>query len=1010
MNWIRYFLERRVTTLFLAFGLFVGGLQAYLNMSRLEDPEFTIKDALIITPYSGASAEEVEQEVSDEIEIAVQQLGQLDEVISKSERGLSTVTVTIKDTYGGAALPQVWDELRHKVHDAQSSLPPGAGPSMVIDDYGDVFGVFFVVYGADYSYAELKRVTDMLRRELLKVQDVGKVSVFGERREALYVEFNRDRLALLGISPESIGRELQNRNLVGGAGRVQVGDEFIAIHPDGEFKSLADIENLLIDTHQGGRFYLRDVAKVSRGYVDPRSEAVYYAGHPSIGLGISTVSGGNVVTMGEALLVRLEELKSEIPLGMEIGMVSMQSEAVQEAINGFVISLIEAVAIVIGVLLLFMGLRSGLLIGVVLILTIVGSFMILKPMGVALERVSLGALIIALGMLVDNAIVVVDGILVGLGRGKKAMEAAVEVVKQSAIPLLGATFIAVLAFAAIGFSKDSTGEFTRSLFLVILVSLLLSWVVAVTVTPLLGVMFLPKAEADGAEPHSNRIYGWYKSTLRFLLRNRWKTVMLVGLVFVLSLAGFTQLKQAFFPPSTRPQFLVDFWMPQGTHFDVTDEKSSELADFVRNMEGVEGVTTLVGQGGPRFLLTYVPEKPNAAYAQLIVDVSGPEVVDDLIPEIEAEIVERFPDALGFAYKFELGPGAVGKIQARFSGPDETVLREIANQAIAIMDEEPEARAPRTNWRQRVKVIRPILIEEQARHLGIDYLQVARLIRSSFQGQAVGLFREGDLLLPIMLRAPEAERLEVSELRSLQIWSPVAQRYVPLTQVVSDFQMESEEGIIVRKDRQRSITVFSDPRNITASELLERLRRKIEAIELPSGYNLEWEGEYKDTAKAQSSLAKSIPLFAVMMVLVTIALFNSIRQPLLIWACVPLATIGVTAGLLVTGQPFGFMALLGFLSLSGMLIKNAIVMIDEINLQMLEDKSEMDAVVDSATSRLMPVGMAATTTALGMIPLLFDAFFSAMAVTIVSGLVVATVLTMLVLPVFYVIGFNIKEER
>ncbi|MBW2666554.1 MAG: efflux RND transporter permease subunit, partial [Deltaproteobacteria bacterium] len=477
-------IENRVVTLVLTTVMIGGGLISFEGLSRLEDPEFTIKEALIITPYPGASAREVEEEVTDEIETAVQALAQLKELESKSDRELSNITVVIKNKYDASTLPQVWDELRRKVDDAQSKLPPGAGPSLVVDDFGDVFGVFIAIFGDEYSYAELKEYVDVLRRELLLVQDVAKIETFGERVEAIYVDLNRDRMSQLGIPIEVIVDQLRQKNLAASAGHVQVGPEFISIVPTGMISSIADFESLLISRGTNRSVYLRDVATVRRTYVEPLKEMIRYDGRSAIGLGISTVSGGNVVVMGEALKQRLEELTPLTPLGIEAGIVSMQSDAVSIAINSFVVSLLQAVVIVIVVLLFFMGLRSGLLIGFVLFVTISGTFIFMGPMGVALERISLGALIIALGMLVDNAIVIVDGVLIRQQKGEDTAEAASAVVKQSAIPLLGATVIAILAFAAIGTSDDSTGEFCRSLFQVVLISLSLSWVTAVTVTPL----------------------------------------------------------------------------------------------------------------------------------------------------------------------------------------------------------------------------------------------------------------------------------------------------------------------------------------------------------------------------------------------------------------------------------------------------------------------------------------------------------------------------------------------
>jgi len=1002
MNIAQFFIERRVTTLVLTLVMLGAGMVSYEGLSRLEDPEFTIKDALVITPYPGASAAEVEEEISDRLETAVQKMGQLKRVVSKSDRGLSTLTVTIKDKYDKTKLPQVWDELRRKVNDVQKDLPPGAGRSLVIDDYGDVYGLFIAVYGNDYSYAELKDVVDLLRREFLLVQDVGKIDTYGERVEAIYVELNRDRMSQLGISEDVIINELRQKNAVADAGRVKVGQEFITINPTGVITSVEQFATILISGKGEQQIYLRDVANVRRGYVEPQSNLIRYDGALAIGLGVSTVSGGNVVKMGEALKKRADELKEQIPVGIEFGMVSIQSDAVATAISSFVISLLEAVAIVIVVLLFFMGLRSGMLIGFVLLLTIAGTFIFMAPMAVALERISLGALIIALGMLVDNAIVVVDGVLVRLQKGEDAKQAAIKVVKQTATPLLGATIIAILAFAAIGTSDDNTGEFCRSLFQVVMVSLLLSWVTAVSVTPLLCVMFLKKPAAGEAQgdPYGSKFYTVYKGFLRSAIRGKVITLALVGGIFASSLWGFGFVDQSFFPPSTRPQFMVDLWLPQGTHIDDMTATVESVEKHIKTLEGVSHVTSLVGKGGMRFLLTYTPEKLNSAYAQLLVDVESAEYLGSLLPEVEAHLAQNYPDLLGYTSPFQLGPGSTGKIQARFSGPDRNVLRQLAEQTQAIYRNDFDSKAIRTDWRQRVKMVRPVLAEEQANLNGISRTDVANTVLQAFQGASVGVYREGDLLLPIIMRAEDIERSNIESIQHLQIWSPAAGAMIPLRQVVAGFETTFEDEIIQRRNRKPTITVYADPANGLASNLFARVSPQVEAIELPPSYELEWGGEYEDSNRARTGLVASLPMFVLAMILITIMLFNSLKQPLIIWLTVPLALIGVTVGLLSTGQPFGFMALLGFLSLMGMLIKNAIVLIDEINLQSGENKPLLDAIVDSGVSRLRPVLMAASTTALGLIPLLFDAFFISMAVTIIAGLMFATMLTMVIVPVLY----------
>jgi len=1005
-------LDNQTTTLVLTFVMIVAGLSAYQNMGRLEDPEFTIKDAVITTQYPGASAQAVEEEVTDEIETAIQQLAQLKEVKSQSYRGLSIVTATIKDKYDKETLPQVWDELRRKVSDAQMRLPPGAGPSMVNDDFGDVYGIFFALYGSEYSFAELWDVAKLLRRELLLIDGVAKIDVFGEQSEVIYIELDRDRMSQLGISPTTIANELQRQNLVSNAGSVSIGDDFVTIDPTELVAAETDLANILLSENTTeAQIYLRDIANIRRGYKEPPTQLLRFDGNPAIGIGISTVSGGNVVVMGELLKARLRELAPNIPLGMDIGVIAMQSDAVQTSVQGFVISLLQAIAIVVVVLLFFMGLRSGLLIGFVLFLTICGSFVFMSAMNVTLERISLGALIIALGMLVDNAIVVVDGMLIRFQRGMDKRKAAIEVVKQTAIPLLGATIIAVLAFAAIGTSQDKTGEFTRSLYTVIMISLLLSWVTAVTVTPLLCTKFLKTAGAEGAsDPYGSAFYRRFSAFLHSCIRARYVTLALVIAVFAVAVYGFGQVSQSFFPNSTRPQFMVDYWLPQGTSIKRSNADAQKIEQYILGLEGVTHVTAVIGQGAPRFLLTYTPEKLNSAYTQFLVDVVDASRIDALYDEIQDTLTANFEDAQVQSRKFILGPGEPGKIQAKFFGPDPNVLRRLASKAENILLSHHDAFGVRNDWRDRVMVLRPVIAEQQANLNNISRQNINNVLLQAFEGLTVGLFRDGDEILPIILRAPEPDRSNVASIRNLQIWSPVARRMIPLRQVVNGFETVFEDEIIQRINRERVITALADPRHGEAPPLLDDVRASIEAIEMPEGYRLEWWGEYKSSGEAQEALAGNIPMFVVLMILITIALFNDLRQAAVIWLVVPLAVIGVTVGLLTTKQPFGFMAMLGFLSLSGMLIKNAIVLVDEINTQRAEDKPAIDAVVGSAVSRLRPVAMAAATTVLGMAPLFADAFFVSMAVTIAFGLSFATVLTMVVVPVLYATMFGIRADN
>jgi multidrug efflux pump subunit AcrB len=1010
MNIAEISIKYKTITMVMVILLIGGGIYSYQKLGRLEDPEFTIKDAQIFTLYPGATAEEVAEEVTDEIETAVQQLGQLDEVTSISEAGKSTVKITIKDKYDKSTLPQVWDEVRRKVNDAQRKLPPGTSTSVVFDDFGDVYGIFYAVYGDGYSYAELKDYAEMLQRELLLVQDVSKITLSGVQDEIVYIEIPRAKLSQLGLPPDVINKTLAGQNLVGSGGSVEVGSQYIRIQPTGELKSVEEIGELLLLQQDGSpsKLRLKDLANIRRGYIDPPNTIMHYNGHPAIGLGISTVQGGNVVVMGDVVKERIKQLQSQTPIGMEIKAIAHQAEAVTVAISSFVISLAEALAIVIGILMIAMGLRSGILIGVILLLTVLGTFVVMLPKGIMLERISLGALIIALGMLVDNAIVVVEGILINLQKGMDRIQAASQIVTQTIWPLFGATVVAVLAFAAIGLSQDSTGEYCRSLFMVILISLMLSWVLAITVTPLFGVMFLKVSDKDSdKDPYGGILFTSYKKFLIFCLKSRKATVVTLIVMMVLSIYGFGFVKQSFFPPSTRPQFMVHYWLNQGTHITKTESDLNVIEKDILSFDGVANVSTFVGQGALRFLLTYQPEEKNDAYGLLLVDVVEYKKIKELMPKIQEHINEKFPDSQAFCRKFVLGPGDPSKIQVRFRGTDLQVLRELAKQAKDIMLAEPDATDILDDWRQPVPLIRPVVAETQARNAGITRQQINNAITNSFEGSKVGDYREGDEILPIILRSPGNERNDVDNINYIQIWSPVAQKNIPLSQVVTSIETKVENSIIRRKDRLATITAKCDPSVGQASDVLKKLMPKIEAIDLPEGYEMQWGGEYEDSGRAQASLAGKLPPILLFMVLSVIFLFNSIKKPAIIFLTVPLAIVGVTLGLLVTGQPFGFMALLGFLSLMGMLIKNAIVLIDEINLQMSTGKDPFTAIVDSGVSRVRPVSMAALTTVLGMIPLLADAFFAAMAVTIMFGLTFATVLTLIVVPVLYASFFKIN---
>lgn len=1048
MNIAEFSIKKSVITWTAAVVTLLLGFLAYQDLPRLEDPEFAIKDAVIMTPYPGASPGEVEKEVTEKIEKAMQELGQLKRVESYSSRGFSMVKIKIKDSFDKDALPAVWDEMRRKVADVIPELPPGAGPVVVNDDFGDVFGVYFGLTGPGYTYAELKDVAELLKRELLIVQDVKKIDFFGEQTEAIYVEMSRTKMASLGITKQQIFDALRAKNLPVSAGNIKVGSEYMAIKPTGEFKSEKAFGDLFIASKGGKLIYLRDVAAIVRDYVDPPTNILSVNGEPAIGIAISTITGGNAVTMGEGVLERIEEMQGEIPLGMELVEIAMQSKAVTKAVNSFVINLAAAVVIVVIVLLVFMGLRSGLIIGFILLLTIAGTFVVMGYYHITLERISLGALIIALGMLVDNAIVVVDGMKVRMEQGMDGLQAAKEVVGQNSIPLLGATVVAVLAFASIGGMDNSTGEYCRSLFYVILISLSLSWLTAVTVTPLVTKTFVlgKKRSKDSPEkiPYNNAFYHTYRKLLTLAIRLRFITIGIVVVMFCAALYGFGFLGNQFFPNSTTPQFYIECQFREGTHILETKERVAQMEEYLLNLEGVTTVAAAVGAGHPRFLLVYsVPVDASINYTNILVSVDDYKIIDEIRPQIQSDFEEMFPDATVNVKKFLLGPGEGGKIQFRINGPDPTELRKMADEVVGIIASDSDSQAIRTEWGDKVKLPQPVLAEDRARSLGIDRPMVATAIESNFSGTTTGIYREGIDLIPIIARAPLAERDTIEDMRDLQIYSPSAGQEVPISQILNGIETTWENARVSRWHRRPFIKVHADPREGLPSELLNRVKPKIEqalgvdietysgqpwkegseytASTIPvkyddiiplkgkPGYFIAWGGEVEDSSDATAQLAASIPIYFGMMILMVIFLFNAFKQPLIIWLTVPLSIIGVTVGLLIFKQPFGFMALLGLMSLSGMLIKNAIVLIDQIDLNIKAGMPGIDAVIESGVSRMQPVMMAALTTMMGMIPLFSDAFFVAMAVTIVFGLGFATVLTLVLVPVLYATFFKLQSN-
>jgi len=987
-----------------------GGLIAFDRMGKLEDPAFTIKSAKILTQYPGASAREVQEELTYHLEDAIQKMPQIKRIkMSVSRPGLSDILIDFKDEYKSADLPNIFDELRRKIADVTPQLPPGANAPIVLDDFGDVYGIYVILTGDGYSWRDLYDTADAIKKEIVLVPGVRKVVIDGQQREVVYLDISRSKIAEMGLDLGQIANVLGSQNVVVDAGNVQVGDDYIRLSPTGNFQSVQEIGDVLMSSTDRKLIRLSDFATITRAYEEVPTKIYYVNGKPGLSIGVSMAAGQNVVEVGGAVSDKMKNLLPVIPVGMQVEQVYNQPLEVQNSVSGFIVSVGQAVAIVLIVLLAFMGLRTGVVIGAVLLITVAGTLFLMNVFGIELQRISLGALVIALGMLVDNAIVVAEGMLVRMESGMKAVQAAGEAVGKTIWALLGGTVIGILAFSAIGLSPDNTGEFASSLFYVILISLALSWVTAISTTPLLCALLLkPQTQSGDSDPYAGRLFRIYRGIVAAAVNHRWLTLGAVYGLFVLAFIGFGSVKSGFFPDSNTPIFFVDVWEPEGTDIRTTRDDALRVSEFIREQPGVVQTATVIGGPHQRFTLVYDAKEPARAYAQIIVRTEQREQIAALEEATRQFMQEQMPWTDPILKPLRIGPGRDAKIEARFSGPDPVVLRELSEQAEAIMRADPNATDVRNDWRSPVKVATPVFNEQVARQLGVDRQELGDALKYAFDGLGVGVYRDGNRVLPIRIRAPADERGNIDDVRDIQVWSPVLRRSVPVSQVVSGYETRWENSVIRGRNRIQTIIASCNPLDGLAAPLLEELRPKIEAIELPPGYQLEWGGEYEDSVNAQAGLGASLPVGFLLMILTSIFLFGKLRQPLIIWLTVPLAIVGITLGLLSTGGAFDFMSLLGALSLIGLLIKNAIVLIEEIDQQIESGKDRYEALLDSCVSRMRPVMLAAATTILGLIPLLSDVFFVNMSVTIMAGLGFASLLTLTVVPTLYAVFFRIGQ--
>lgn len=1011
MKLVKYFLSKKPVTILLLVLVLAGGLLAYVKMGKLEDAPFTIKQALVLTPYPGASPSEVQSQVTDVLEESIQALGELYYLKTENRAGLSKITVYVKKETRADEMQQLWDKLRRKVSDVQSKLPEGAGPSVVNDDFGDVLGVFYGLTGSGHSYRELEDEAKLIKNEILKVKDVAKVEIYGTQTPTIDISVSPSVMARSGITMADIARAFEAQNKVVDAGGIDVGSNRLRIESTGNFYSLDDIRNLTIVSRTGEHFRLADITRIEESYQTPASNLMRINGQPAVGIAISTVPTGNVVDMAAAVKESLQQMSGSMPEGFEL--VTLYDQGYESAVanQGFILNLIISVLTVVAILFFFIGFKNGLLIGSGLVFSIFATLIVMLCTDIALQRMSLAAIIIAMGMLVDNAIVVSDSALVNMQRGMRKRVAIMRACSSTALPLLAATIIAILTFLPIYFSPHITGELLSSLVIVIGVSLMFSWVFALMQTPFFIQEFVrrPRPEELKSTLFDGKYYNMFRRSLHWVIKHRYATIACMVLLLVLSAWSFKFIPKVFVPALDKQYFTVDVWLPEGSNIDETGKLAEEMAEYIRTHGEAEMVSTFIGRTPPRYYLSNVAFGPQSNYTQLLVKCHTSEESRRLNAALQDSIRLKFPGPLIKVNKFELSPLTEAVIEARFLGPDPAVLDSLVGQAIEIMRRNPKVADARNEWGNMALMLRPVYDPVKAGELGITKAQMMQSVKSISDGVPVGIYRDNEKKVPVLLKSEGYDITDAASLGNFSVWN--GERSAPLSQVTERIETTWEFPQMRTYNRQLSMAAMCGVKpGHTMAEVHGEIRSEIEAMPLPPGYTFFWDSQYKDQGEAMEAIAKYFPLAFLMLIVILVALFGNFRQPIIILCILPLSLIGVAVGMLLTGFDFGFFPIAGWLGLLGMIIKNVIVLIDEINIQRREGVPAYTAVIESTVSRTRPVLMAATTTILGMVPLLFDIAFGGMAATIIFGLTFATLLTLFVTPALYILFYRIKINK
>lgn len=1045
MKMTEFFMRRPVLFWSLMGAILVAGFLSFLYMPKLEDPAVAVKQAMVVVPYPGASAHEVELEVAQLMEDELRALPEVKKVKSECRNGSAILTVEFQMTVLNRDLEQHFDLLRRKVNDVASRLPQGCYEPVVIDDMMDVYGIFYALTADGYQYPEMYRYAKYLRRELLDVKGVKRINIVGNRDEVINIFLSKEQITRNGVIPTQIASALQQAGKTVNAGKYLADKERIALYVDSATDEVEQIRNLEIRTMDGRQLRIGDVARVERGYATPQRNGFFVDGKPALALCIAMESSAIVPEVGEAVDARLEEAMRHLPAGFHTEKIFFQPDKVDEAISSFMWNLLESVLIVILVLIFTMGFRSGLIIGFGLVLTVAVSFPILLMCGTTLQRISLGAFIVAMGMLVDNAVVIMDGILIDKKRGLPPKTYLYRIGRNTAMPLLGATIIAASTFLGVYLSPDSAGEYAGDLFLVLCVSLLASWVLALVQVPVCAKAWLPIREKNrqgGTSVMNSPVHRFVRRTIAFLVGYKRTTIAVAVAALALCVFGMTRVRNLFFPDFDYKQFVVECFFPSATDADQVRDRLLEMSDSVRRNPDVERVAVSQGSAPAHYCLVRPMTSGGDCYGELIVDCPDYKTVLKQIPAIRRQLREAFPEAYIRIRKYNFSISTSHAVEVEFSGPDPAVLRQLSAQAEQIMRSSPyvDAYSVENNWKPKGKALVAEYNQQDALRAGISREDVANGLLAATEGMPVGVLNDQDRTIMLNLQVRNADGSPIRNLEEIPVWSTMNLRLtnedlqgalaggqgmselqdrmfrsMPLGNAVRNIRLDWDEDVVLRMNGRRVIEAECDPNpdcpDATPAKVVASIQPAIEAIPLPEGYAMRWVGEGELQGEAIGNLMKYLPLTIFLILAILLLLFNSWRKVLLILLCFPFVFCGITPSLLITGQPLTFMAIIGMMGLIGMMVKNAIVLVDEINRQQKEEHQlPYTAVIEATVSRVRPVLMASLTTIVGMIPLVGDPMYGSMALTIMGGLTVGTIITLILLPVFYAAMFRIRKPQ